>query len=154
MHVALYVGIPYCSSHCLYCSFPSRLVGKEEQDSLQSFSKALETDLQDLSKLCRQYSLTVDTIYIGGGTPTCLPTAILEDILQSVAVNFSPVHVDTDQVLSSAFDDILEESRSDAEAANMAKNLTESFLQILKPGLVDSLQDCLHVLRRFDDFVE
>jgi hypothetical protein len=57
-------------------------------------------------------------------------------------------HVDTDQVLSSAFDDILEESRSDAEAANMAKNLTESFLQILKPGLVDSLQDCLH------DYVE
>jgi len=53
-------------------------------------------------------------------------------------------HVDTDHVLSSAFDDILEESRSDAEAANMAKNLTEPFLQILKPGLVDSLQDCLH----------
>lgn len=57
-------------------------------------------------------------------------------------------HVDTDQVLSVAFDDILEESRSDAEAANMAKNLTAPFLQILKPGLVDSLQDCLH------DYVE
>ncbi|MCI1823397.1 MAG: coproporphyrinogen dehydrogenase HemZ [Megasphaera sp.] len=90
-HVALYVGIPYCSSHCLYCSFPSRLVGKEEEAGLQAFSKALETDLQDLNKLCRQYSLTVDTIYIGGGTPTCLPIAILKDIIQSVAANFSPV---------------------------------------------------------------
>ena len=27
--VALYVGIPYCPSHCLYCSFPSRLIGRE-----------------------------------------------------------------------------------------------------------------------------
>ena len=26
--VALYVGIPYCPSHCLYCSFPSRLIGR------------------------------------------------------------------------------------------------------------------------------
>ena len=36
--IALYVGIPYCPSHCLYCSFPSRLIGGEGEDALRLFA--------------------------------------------------------------------------------------------------------------------
>lgn len=36
--LALYVGIPYCPSHCLYCSFPSRLIGGEGRTSSRPFA--------------------------------------------------------------------------------------------------------------------
>ncbi len=78
---ALYIGIPYCSSHCLYCSFPSRLIGQEGESVLQQFTQALEDDLEGLRRLCRDFSLPVSSVYIGGGTPTCLPESVLARIL-------------------------------------------------------------------------
>lgn len=57
-------------------------------------------------------------------------------------------HVDTGSVLASAFDDVVEVSRTDADAGNMAKNLNDNFLPILKAGLVDGAEECLH------DYVE
>lgn len=86
--VALYIGIPYCPSHCLYCSFPSRLIGKETPSGLEAFSRSLVADIHDVYKLCQEYGLTVDSAYIGGGTPTCLPKEFLEPILREVAVSF------------------------------------------------------------------
>lgn len=85
-HIALYIGIPFCPSHCLYCSFPSRLVGNETGENLHQFAEALVTDINSIHDLCRQYDLTVDTIYVGGGTPTCLPTDVLERILKAIQV--------------------------------------------------------------------
>jgi oxygen-independent coproporphyrinogen-3 oxidase len=82
--VSLYIGIPFCPSHCLYCSFPSRLIGAETAGQLQAFADAVTADLADIYRLCRQYDLQVHTIYMGGGTPTCLPEKILEQILRAV----------------------------------------------------------------------
>jgi oxygen-independent coproporphyrinogen-3 oxidase len=89
--VALYIGIPYCSSHCLYCSFPSRLVGTEAGSVLDDFAAAVSADLEDLGRLCDDYGLTVDSIYVGGGTPTCLPDAALARIMETAARIFGPV---------------------------------------------------------------
>ena len=86
--VALYIGIPYCPSHCLYCSFPSRLIGTETEAALQAFSESLVKDIRDVRELCRQYGLTVDAAYIGGGTPTCLPKEYFEPVLREVAQSF------------------------------------------------------------------
>lgn len=85
---ALYIGIPYCPSHCLYCSFPSRLCQTETAAGLLAFAAAVEEDIRDIDSLCRQYGLRVTSAYIGGGTPTCLPKDALARILQAVAVSF------------------------------------------------------------------
>ena len=89
--VSVYIGIPYCPSHCLYCSFPSRLVGQEEPAVLEQFVSAVERDIDDLRLLCDQYGLQVHTVYIGGGTPTCLPVPLLRRLLAAVAQAFLPV---------------------------------------------------------------
>lgn len=88
--IALYIGIPYCPSHCLYCSFPSRLVGMETGGQLHLFAAAIVADLADIGRLCQEYGLTVQTIYVGGGTPTCLPADVLEQILAAIE-QFLPV---------------------------------------------------------------
>ena len=89
--LALYVGIPYCASHCLYCSFPSRLIGREGEGGFKAFRDAVLADLDDLKDLCRTYDLDVTSLYVGGGTPTCLPQAILQPILEKLAGNFPHV---------------------------------------------------------------
>jgi oxygen-independent coproporphyrinogen-3 oxidase len=89
--VALYIGIPYCSSHCLYCSFPSCLVGNTTESKLNDFAAAVLLDIENVRSLCEQYGLETDSIYIGGGTPTCLPSAILGTIIQAVAKSFPQV---------------------------------------------------------------
>ncbi|OKY54427.1 coproporphyrinogen dehydrogenase HemZ [Megasphaera cerevisiae] len=88
---ALYIGIPYCPSHCLYCSFPSRLIGAARPSFLEAFAAAVEADIEDIQQLCMDYGLHVRTIYVGGGTPTCLPLPALRRILKAADRAFSPV---------------------------------------------------------------
>ncbi len=88
---AVYIGLPYCPSHCLYCSFPSRLIGSEDSVFLRQFAAAVQEDIADIAALCRQYGLTVDTLYVGGGTPTCLPEPMLQAILERAGAAFPAI---------------------------------------------------------------
>ena len=69
--VSIYVGIPYCPSRCLYCSFPAYVVPKA-RDELQLFLSAIEQDIKSVVKFITGHQLTVESVYIGGGTPTSL----------------------------------------------------------------------------------
>ncbi len=81
---ALYVGIPYCSSHCLYCSFPSRLIGVETASRLHDFVAAVTADLEAVTRLVAEEGLEIGSVYVGGGTPTSLPADALAPILKAV----------------------------------------------------------------------
>lgn len=82
--ISLYIGIPYCPSHCMYCSFPSKLIAQEEPSFLQRFVEAVEKDLEDIAWLCQQYGLQIHSVYMGGGTPTCLPLPMLQRIIEAI----------------------------------------------------------------------
>jgi len=84
MKIGLYIHIPFCQQKCLYCDFPSHA--------------GLETLYQPyIAALCREISGVggvlssdiVDTIYIGGGTPTVLTETGLSQILQQVQTSFA-----------------------------------------------------------------
>lgn len=82
--VSLYIGIPYCSSRCVYCSFPSAIL---PADTGQIFSllAAIGQDIEAVVKLMGNYGLKPRTLYIGGGTPTCLPVDAFRHLLKTVA---------------------------------------------------------------------
>ena len=88
---SVYVGIPYCPSHCVYCSFPSRLIGEENDGALQDFADAIVADIEDMGRLCRQYGLRIRSAYVGGGTPTCLPLPILRRLMTAMSSVFAGV---------------------------------------------------------------
>ena len=80
--VGVYVGIPFCLSRCLYCSFPSHLLPGE--NTLRAFMDVLACDLAAAAEDVRTLGLTVGCIYIGGGTPTSLPDVFFAEMLKMV----------------------------------------------------------------------
>ena len=83
--ISLYIGIPYCSSRCVYCSFPSAVLPTDE-GQIVCLLQAIGQDIQAVVKLLSTWGLTPQSLYIGGGTPTCLPEkyfAQLMDLIHS-----------------------------------------------------------------------
>lgn len=87
---SLYVGIPFCPSICLYCSFSSSplSVWKSRVDD---YLDALCREIEQTAHIWREKQL--DTVYIGGGTPTTLEPYQLERLLDKLEECFELAHV-------------------------------------------------------------
>ena len=81
--VSLYVGIPFCPTRCIYCSFVSRTIGKRS-DLIEPYLEALLKEIQVTGRLLANSGRKVRTIYIGGGTPTSLSTAQMIRLLDAI----------------------------------------------------------------------
>ena len=82
---SLYVGIPFCPSICLYCSFSSYPL-KQWKDKVDLYVEALCKEIREVSRMMKGRKL--DTIYIGGGTPTTLEPYQLERLLDCLSHQF------------------------------------------------------------------
>ncbi|MCR4842280.1 MAG: coproporphyrinogen dehydrogenase HemZ, partial [Eubacterium sp.] len=78
---SIYIGIPFCPSTCLYCSFTSYPIGLW-RNKLDDYIDALEKEMAFTAEACKNKKLT--TIYIGGGTPTSLDEVHLEKLLSTI----------------------------------------------------------------------
>lgn len=82
---SLYIGIPFCPSICLYCSFSSSPLGLW-RDKVDEYLDALEKEIDFTAEACKDKVL--NTIYIGGGTPTTLSAQQLDRLLTKVENSF------------------------------------------------------------------
>lgn len=80
--VSIYVGIPFCLTRCLYCSFPANVLPPEKK--LAEFMAVLKKDILAASAAVKDFGFKVQNIYVGGGTPTALPDNYFADMLQMV----------------------------------------------------------------------
>lgn len=87
---SLYVHIPYCPSICLYCTFGTREI-ERDGETVEPYLRALKKELEAISEKMKGRRL--DTIYIGGGTPTSLTSAQLEDLLGFLQRHFDTGHL-------------------------------------------------------------
>ncbi|HEY2569322.1 MAG TPA: radical SAM family heme chaperone HemW [Candidatus Udaeobacter sp.] len=71
----LYVHIPFCARICPYCAFYKDLLDRSQT------SRFCEALLRDLDQQRASFTLSPETIYFGGGTPTALTTSQLEFLL-------------------------------------------------------------------------
>ena len=85
--ISIYVGIPFCRSRCLYCSFPSYVLPNEQK--LAEFTDVFMRDLAAAASAVKQCGLRVENIYVGGGTPTALPENLFAEMLAAVTENFA-----------------------------------------------------------------
>ena len=74
---SLYVHIPYCHRKCPYCAFTS-YAGRDD-DEVQAYVDALLLELASVEP-----GRDLETVYIGGGTPTALPPAQLKRVLGAI----------------------------------------------------------------------
>lgn len=82
--LGLYLHIPFCKSKCLYCDFCS--FPRPRREETEAYVDALCKDLERWSPACSLHE--VDTVYVGGGTPTLLSSEQLERIMNTVARNY------------------------------------------------------------------
>ncbi|WP_283694340.1 radical SAM family heme chaperone HemW [Clostridium perfringens] len=78
--ISLYIHIPFCAQKCLYCDFPSFA----RKDHLRkAYIEALNKEIISLRE--KLNNLEINTIFIGGGTPSGLEAHELECLLKEVA---------------------------------------------------------------------
>ena len=78
--ISLYVGIPFCPTRCVYCSFVSADV-KRNLKLVEPYLSALDKEIDAIADYLAQADAKVRTIYIGGGTPTTLNAQQLEHLI-------------------------------------------------------------------------
>ena len=84
---SLYVGIPFCPSVCSYCSFSSGELSVWSH-RVDDYVDALCKELSFIAESAKEYGRKVNTIYIGGGTPTTLSVVQLERLLSHIDTQF------------------------------------------------------------------
>ncbi len=83
--ISLYVSIPFCPTRCVYCSFPSNPM-KQFGHLRENYVKAIVKEIKGLAKLLKETNKEIETLYIGGGTPTTLEAEQLDDLIKSLFI--------------------------------------------------------------------
>ncbi|MGI6315814.1 MAG: radical SAM family heme chaperone HemW [Christensenellales bacterium] len=80
----LYIHIPFCVKKCAYCNFAS-VAGSPE--AMKTYTRSLLCSMDFMAALAEDR--TFDTLFIGGGTPSILPPALLTAIVQGAEAHFT-----------------------------------------------------------------
>ena len=78
--VSIYIGIPFCPSRCLYCSFVTNGT-KQAAALMPEYIEALKKEIKYTADIISHNGTPVETVYIGGGTPTTLTPQLLEEMI-------------------------------------------------------------------------
>lgn len=83
--VGIYIGIPFCPTRCLYCSFTSNQADPEE---IEAYLEALKKEIGYVAEKLKANGQHPETLYFGGGTPTTLSTDQLKRVLDELKASF------------------------------------------------------------------
>lgn len=85
--VGLYIGIPFCTSRCLYCSFTSNPINKCRH-LVADYMAALKSEIEGTAAIIKDKGYKIQSVYIGGGTPTSIDVCNLRALLDEVQICF------------------------------------------------------------------
>ena len=103
---SLYIGIPFCPTTCLYCSFTSYPIGAFK-NIVDDYLSCIEKEIDYVAENFK--GKTLDTIYIGGGTPTTLDPYQIERLIGYLKDKLDLSHVKEFTVESGRPDSITRE---------------------------------------------
>ena len=84
---SLYISIPFCPSRCSYCSFVSQSIEKAGK-LLNEYVPLLIREIEETAAVAKQLGLRLETVYMGGGTPTTLSAQQMAEVLAAVQKYF------------------------------------------------------------------
>jgi len=89
MPLGLYISVPFCRTKCSYCNFASDVFSRS---MFQRYVDRLCRDLEQAAATAEQmggrFERAVDSIYLGGGTPTVLDISQLQQLFVTISQNF------------------------------------------------------------------
>ncbi len=120
---SLYISIPFCPSRCSYCSFVSHSVENEKAKALLPvYVDLLEKELIETAEIAKNIGVRLESVYIGGGTPTTLSADQLKTVITAIENNFD---------MNSCREFTVEAGRPDT--------ITEEKLRVIKNSSVDRI---------------
>jgi oxygen-independent coproporphyrinogen-3 oxidase len=137
--VGLYIHIPFCRAKCGYCDFNSY---PHLEHLHEPYTHALCAEMRQFAH--QHGRLAVDTIYLGGGTPTCLATRLLTEILANARNAF----------LVAADAEITVEANPGTVTSENASALHSAGVDRLSLGAQSFRDEELHLLGRIHDKAE
>ena len=84
---SLYISVPFCPSRCSYCSFVSQSV-EHAAKLIPQYTELLVKELQMTAEIAGSLGLHLESVYMGGGTPTTLSAEQLERVLSATTDYF------------------------------------------------------------------
>lgn len=135
--IGIYVHIPFCASKCYYCDFYSRVCNSETQNN---YVKSLIKEIVSYSKNLKSYC--VDTIFIGGGTPSILAPGSIALIINTIKQNYN--------VLKTA--EITIEANPNSVSYESALEWFECGINRVSVGLQSSSDKLLKLINRVHTF--
>ena len=149
---SLYIGIPFCPSTCLYCSFTSNPICAFEKE-VGHYMECLKKELLYVKEAFKDK--TLDTVYIGGGTPTTLSARQLDELIGFVEEHFDLSHLLEFTVEAGRADSITEEKlqvlhdhRIDRISVNPQTMKDETLKLIGRQHSVEQVKDAYALARR------
>ena len=135
--IGIYIHIPFCVRKCNYCDF-------------NSFDTDLETKINYINALCAEIleyahifgDYSVDTVFIGGGTPSILPVDLTRQFMDCLFKNFN---IDTNAEISM-------EANPGTLNLNKIKTYKELGINRISLGLQSTVSKELKVLGRIHDY--
>ncbi len=103
---SLYIGIPFCPTTCLYCSFTSYPIVSWKK-RMDEYLTAIEKEIDFTAEIYKDKIL--DTVYIGGGTPTTLEAEELDRLISRLKEKLDFSHVKEFTVEAGRADSITKE---------------------------------------------
>lgn len=82
-NISVYVGMPFCPTRCLYCSFISDTI-ENCKDVVDDYLKALNYEIEIISQYVRDKKLNIECVYFGGGTPTSIDDNQFENTMNKI----------------------------------------------------------------------
>lgn len=113
--VSIYVGIPFCPTRCLYCSFITNSL-KSSGKYMDEYVKYLIKEIELTSQILKEKGAVIETVYIGGGTPTTLSPRYLDELFSALFTKFDLSQIKEFTVEAGRPDTI------DVEKLNVIKN--------------------------------
>ncbi len=89
---SLYVSIPFCPTRCNYCSFVSQSIERAKK-LIDDYLPLLLCEIRYTAELAESLDLRLESVYIGGGTPTTLSAEQLDLLLTEIESRFETEHI-------------------------------------------------------------
>ena len=90
-NIGIYIHIPFCKSKCYYCDFVSFC---NEEKNIKIYTECLKKEIEfkslQLQKFCKKNNeqFQIDTIFIGGGTPSIIESKLIVELLENIKSHF------------------------------------------------------------------
>lgn len=86
-NISIYIGMPFCPTRCLYCSFSSNPISACKKQ-VTPYLEALKYEISSMKEYVDKRKLKIETVYFGGGTPTAVSEEDFEDLMKEIYFSF------------------------------------------------------------------